>query len=198
MTLKSLIYRKSCGFTNYSWGLAPALGLFSRVHPFVFVSHVSDSRSPDSPYGLDSLLIRILYLLILLTLCIREIQDGGNENNKTKIITEFSKSSWIIFTNILIIAKINYHCNQMISKTVCHNQSLSGWILLRARFNRSLVLSRIPQALSRGWATTWIWIPKFPFVFALGNITRSWSAILNSIKFNFYFHTSMSNNKLYV
>ena len=33
MTLKSSIYRKSCGFTNYSWSLAHALGLFSDVHP---------------------------------------------------------------------------------------------------------------------------------------------------------------------
>ena len=33
MTLKSLIYRISCGFINYSWGLAHALGLFSGVHP---------------------------------------------------------------------------------------------------------------------------------------------------------------------
>ena len=31
MTLKSLIYRISCGFTNYSLGLAHALGLFSRA-----------------------------------------------------------------------------------------------------------------------------------------------------------------------
>ena len=33
MTLKSFIYRISCGFTNYSWGLAHALELFSEVHP---------------------------------------------------------------------------------------------------------------------------------------------------------------------
>ena len=33
MTLKSFIYRKSCGFTNYSLGLAYALGIFSRAHP---------------------------------------------------------------------------------------------------------------------------------------------------------------------
>ena len=33
MTLKSFIYRISCGFTNYSWGLAHALVLFSGMHP---------------------------------------------------------------------------------------------------------------------------------------------------------------------
>ena len=33
MTLKSLIYTICCGFTNYSWGLAHALRLFSGMHP---------------------------------------------------------------------------------------------------------------------------------------------------------------------
>ena len=42
MTLKSFIYRKSCGFTNYSWGSAHALRLFSRVHP-----EVTDFRAPS-------------------------------------------------------------------------------------------------------------------------------------------------------
>ena len=34
MTLKSSIYRKSCSFTNYSWGSAHAFRLFSGVHPW--------------------------------------------------------------------------------------------------------------------------------------------------------------------
>ena len=43
MTLKSSIYRKSCGFTNYSLGLAHALGLFIYKMPdgvfHVFLMH---------------------------------------------------------------------------------------------------------------------------------------------------------------
>ena len=47
----------------------------------VFVSHISRSRSPDS------LLIRILYLLILLAQWTRtKSKMAHNENNKTKII----------------------------------------------------------------------------------------------------------------
>ena len=44
---------------------------FEQTFKGVFVSHISGSRSPDSPYGLDTLLIRILYLLILLAQWIR-------------------------------------------------------------------------------------------------------------------------------
>ena len=93
----------------------------------LFVSHISGSRSPDSPYGLDSLLIRILYLLILLALWIpHEIQDDANENNKTKIITEFIKiimNNLQNFETIYLKATINYHCYQMISKTFCQNKN---------------------------------------------------------------------------
>ena len=111
-----------------------------------------------------------------------QIQDGAIEHNKTRIITEFMKSSWIILTLVEIIylkAKINYHCPRMISKAVCQNKNrnLADEFCHGHGFSRSLVHSRIQQALSSGWVATWIWIPKFPFVFALRNITRSWSAI---------------------
>ena len=60
------------------------------------------------------------------------------------------------------------NCHQMISKTVLSLQKskCSGWILPWAQFSRSLVLSRIQQALSSGWATHVDLIPRVSVLFS--------------------------------
>ena len=146
-------------------------------------SHISGSQSPDSPYGSYSLLIWILYLLILLALWIREIQDGGNENNKMKTnyrIPKINMKNLKSFFKLFIwrlkqmIIAIEWYLKQL----SLQKSKFSRWILPRARFSHSLVLSRIQRALSSGMSLRHGFDP-FPFVFALRNISPCWSAILS-------------------
>ena len=76
------------------------------------VHTLSGSRSPDSPYGLDSLLIRILYLLILFARWISEIAGSwsalSGETN-TPIMFWFTIARLLHLLHTLPVQWMIYH-----------------------------------------------------------------------------------------
>ena len=101
---------------------------------------------------------------------------------RRKSLQNSLKSSWIILKLLEIIylkAKINYRCYQMISEAVCQNKNLnladgfchghsSAVVWYTVVYNRHYLAAELRHGFNP---------KKFPFVFALCNITQSWSAI---------------------
>ena len=90
-------------------------------------------------------------------------------------------ASFVIFQTVYLKAKTNDHCHQIISKKVCHYKNLnladgfgrehgSAVVWCTAVYNRHYLAAELRHGFDP---------KKFPFVFALLNITRSWSGILS-------------------
>ena len=77
------------------------------------------SRSPDSLYGLDSL--RILYLLILLAQWIREIQDGAKPQTNITHWRNHCRIHQIHMNNLKWLSRTVFHYkNQNLADGFCH------------------------------------------------------------------------------